>query len=343
MKRPFAALLALALSSTSFADTGENAVRMRRSSTLALLSTLAESDAPSALQRRAYDGSLDGGSVKLAGFPGMYAPPPPRLDLTPPSLTPNFPPIPSAPVPAAPLPAPAAPRAVEPQPATPYQPDPSPSGGGDWTTPCQDLRDKAARLEGAADSCDADVAGGAPYCHVTPTFHTPSIPRSLSSGEARGHASRYRDVASRGDEQACRDFGGEGVIPYTTPTQSWILRGLAAVFDTRANLEVKWALTQFVLGRNVSGIDYGPGSYWTERPHPASRHHGLCFRLQHGLYDGQHPVLVAAGRKHRLSQPSGHRARHGSGQSASPERHPHPHVEQLSAARRLFRPMGPPA
>ena len=88
------------------------------------------------------------------------------------------------------------------------------------TTPCDDLYRKARRLRSAADQCDTDVANGAPYCTVSVTFSRPSIPRSLSAGEARGYAAQFEAIAGGRNESVCRDNGGEGEIPLVgVPTE----------------------------------------------------------------------------------------------------------------------------
>ena len=79
--------------------------------------------------------------------------------------------------------------------------------------PCQDLENKARRLRAAAEQCDADMNGGAPYCNVDVRFDSPRIPRSLSAQGARGYARQFEGVAGGSDEEACFDFGGQGLIP----------------------------------------------------------------------------------------------------------------------------------
>lgn len=77
-------------------------------------------------------------------------------------------------------------------------------------SPCRDLENKARRLRAAAEQCDADMNGGAPYCNVDVRFDSPRIPRSLSAQGARGYARQFEGVASGGSEQSCADFGGQG-------------------------------------------------------------------------------------------------------------------------------------
>ena len=83
-------------------------------------------------------------------------------------------------------------------------------GGGSGRSACDDLRSKARRLRSAADSCDADVARGAPYCNVDVTFRSPSLPSSLRPSQARYYAGEFDRVAGYGDEYGCAAYGGEG-------------------------------------------------------------------------------------------------------------------------------------
>lgn len=225
----------------------------------------------------AYDGTSSDGPVRasfLSGpsFPIPQPPIPTLLPLTP-SLGGGAPPprVEDSPreIPATPR----VPEAVRPAPPDrdPWR-DGSSGGGGDDTTPCQDLRAKAARLDNAASQCQDDIARGAPYCHVAVRFASPDIPKTLSPSDASAHARRFREVAARGDEYACRNFGGEGIIPNASPDQMTALLRIADIYDTRANVEVKWALIQWVLGRNIDRIDYGPDSYWTKA---LSRHQNM--------------------------------------------------------------------
>lgn len=217
----------------------------------------------------AYDGTSSGGPVRASFLSGPSFPLPQPPIPTPLLLTPSL--GGGAPAPRLqdpPREIPTTPRA--PEAAKPALPDRNPwrdgsnGGGGDGITPCQDLRAKAARLDNAAAQCQDDIARGAPYCHVTVRFDSPNIPRTLSPSDASAHARRFREVAARGDEYACRNFGGEGIIPNASPDQMMALSRIADIYDTRANVEVKWALIQWVLGRNIDRIDYGPDSYWTK-------------------------------------------------------------------------------
>lgn len=216
---------------------------------------------------RAYDGKRSQGRVIRASFDG-FTPPPTPLPLKPEFG--NTAPPPQIREPVAPIGR--APEVVQPiaaQPAVGVG-----SGGMNDVTPCQDLRNKAARLDTAANLCQQDIANGAPFCRVTIPYDSPNIPKSLEPGAALGHAQRFRDVAARADEYACRSFGGEGNIPNTSGDQMSALRRVADIFDTRANAEIKWMLMQWVLGRNVDHIEYDVASHWTQG---LSRHTHMDF------------------------------------------------------------------
>lgn len=156
-------------------------------------------------------------------------------------------------------------------PATPVQAGVSPVApkpdAGDG--PCDDLRRKARRLRAAADQCDVDVAGGAPYCNVSVTFTSPNIPSSLPPGTARQHAHRFDDIASSGDEQFCASQGGIGRIAGRTPALSRpdLLARLVDIFNTAANAQVKDTLWEFFRGGTTDGwlrkVSFGHDASWT--------------------------------------------------------------------------------
>lgn len=80
------------------------------------------------------------------------------------------------------------------------------------TTPCEDLAEKARKLRIAASRCDSDLAGGASFCYVEPDYSSPSMPRQLSAGDARRFAGVFEGVVSRGSDQTCAEYGGEGTM-----------------------------------------------------------------------------------------------------------------------------------
>jgi hypothetical protein len=133
-----------------------------------------------------------------------------------------------------------------------------PIGG---TTPCMDLRNKAFKLRTAASRCDTDIANGAPFCNVAPSFDSPSIPRSLTSADARYYAGRFEAVVNGRDERACADFGGRGTFP-DAPSRP-LMERLKDAMDTMANEQVNLALLEYAAGGLLSKISYGPEAPWT--------------------------------------------------------------------------------
>jgi hypothetical protein len=153
--------------------------------------------------------------------------------LTPPTLTPSFPPIQTPPQAANPEPIAAMPPPAAARPAFPL------SGA---ETSCEDLRRKAARLRSAASKCDEDVAAGAPYCNVSVRFDRPSIPKTIPPSSARGYAEDFQRYADAADERACAAYGGQRSPSPGIPTAgkciwSGTTGNLALIIGVQASVE----------------------------------------------------------------------------------------------------------